>query len=49
MITLIEKITYVFILVVGVVHIVGGLLGSLDVIDYHLCIKPPGECSAVKK
>jgi hypothetical protein len=49
MISLIEKLTYLFLLCVGVVHAVGGLLGSLDVIDYYVCMKPVGQCIATKE
>jgi len=49
MISLIEKLTYAFIVVIGVVHTVGGLLGSLDVIDYYVCMKPVGQCITTKE
>ena len=29
---------------IGIMHILLPVLGMLDVLDYHLCIKGPGEC-----
>ena len=44
MIALIEKFTFAFVFIVGVTHFVGWLLGSLDLIDYYVCMKPTGQC-----
>jgi hypothetical protein len=30
--------------VIGAVHLVAFLAGSIGMIDYHVCIKGPGEC-----
>lgn len=29
---------------IGIAHILFMLFGMFDVIDYHICIKGPGEC-----
>lgn len=32
--------------VIGFVHLTLSALGILGALDYHLCIKPAGQCSA---
>jgi hypothetical protein len=34
--------------VVGAIHIALFLLGSIGVLDYHLCVKGANECSTEK-
>lgn len=33
-----------FLAVYGALHILALVMGSVNVIDYHVCIKGPGDC-----
>lgn len=33
-----------FLAVVGALHLLAFVAGSLGLIDYHVCIKGPGDC-----
>ena len=35
--------------IIGVFHVAAFVLGSLGAIDYHVCIKASGQCSAQTK
>jgi len=36
-----------FFAVIGAVNVALFLLGAINAIDYHVCIKGPGECKIV--
>ena len=33
-----------FLAVIGFLFILGFTVGSFDIIDFHLCVKAPGQC-----